>query len=66
MPTTAHFKKNHNKKEGLPEAGDVSGKYNFLKHVYESGYKGNLLVEHEWGDDRVGDIKVALRALLSK
>lgn len=44
--------------------GDVSNTFNFLQHVYDSGYKGNLLVEHEWGDNRVADIEVALKALL--
>ena len=44
--------------------GDVSGKFDFLQHVYDSGYKGNLLVEHESGDNRVADIEVALKALL--
>jgi len=45
--------------------GDVSRTFNFLQHVYDSGYKGNLLVEHEWGDDRVIDIETALKALMA-
>ncbi len=45
-------------------SGDVSTKFDFLQYVYDSGYKANLLVEHEWGANRVADIEVALRALL--
>ena len=44
--------------------GDVSRKYDFLNFVHNSSYKGNLLVEHESGENRAADIKVALRALL--
>lgn len=46
--------------------GDVSTKYEFLQHVYNKGYTGNLLVEHECGNNRAADIKVALRALLGE
>ncbi len=46
--------------------GDVKKTFNFLNHLYVVGYKGNLLVEHEWGDNRVSDIKVALKDLLNQ
>lgn len=45
--------------------GDVSQTYHFLQHVYDSGYTGNLLVEHECGNERAADIKAALKSVLN-
>lgn len=45
--------------------GDVSTTFNFLHTIYHSGYTGNLVVEHESGDNRIADIEVALKALLT-
>jgi len=43
---------------------DVSRKLDTLAFLKAAGFKGNLLVEHEWGNNRVGDINAALKAIL--
>lgn len=35
----------------------------FIRTLAEGGYTGDLLVEREWGDDRVGDARKAIEAI---
>jgi sugar phosphate isomerase/epimerase len=42
--------------------GEV-GAENFLKALKEIGYEGALAIEREWGDDRFGDIRLAVERL---
>jgi sugar phosphate isomerase/epimerase len=39
------------------------GADNFLKTLREIGYEGTLAIEREWGDDRLGDIGLAVERL---
>jgi sugar phosphate isomerase/epimerase len=42
--------------------GEVGGA-TFLKALKEIGYEGTLAIEREWGDDRFGDIRLAVERL---